>query len=126
MKHSDKAALKVLEIVTNNVAAKVQNGKMAASYDELLDEVADQIEKLGADNNSENLAQHLLDIAGACVIAVASMVAGANVVEETPIEEVEEAPKQFIDVEAAAERARELMIQRARKSNIIITDTLDS
>lgn len=119
---SQAATLKVLEVLANRVGVKLKDVKVkdAQLYD-LMQTVGEAFEKVldAAELEPEQVGERLMDLSAISVIAVASMVAG--VATETG-EKIEEVNRQgVIDIEAAAQRAKQLMIDRAKNSNIVIS-----
>jgi hypothetical protein len=117
MKVSEEAALAILEVVTSRVGARLEKEDRDNTLSEILLDVGNDFEALvdAADLQHDMIAERLTQLAATCVIAVASMVAGSGAVEEKPEGEAK-AKSKYIDMEDAAIRARELMINRAKKN----------
>lgn len=141
---SDEVLLKAIEIVTHHVGLRIQKhgrgafasnheglGVMAEEYHELMEAVKN--------NDDQNYAEEMIDLAVGGIFGLASKI-GAMPVSSTE----EEAPKcecvtedqcdlscekdepkpQFTQVESAAEKARQMMIERAKASGIVISETI--
>jgi hypothetical protein len=126
MKVSQKAALAILEVLTSRIGNKIESEDRNNTLSEILLTVGNDFEAVvdAADLQQDMIAERLMQLATSCVIAVASMVAGADAVEDTTVvDKTVTVGKTTIDIEAAAIRARQLMIDRAAKNNIVIPES---
>lgn len=127
---TDEQLLGALEAVTVGTARRLDKhgrGALASNHEAqgILKEEWDEFKRAVTANDNQNVAEELIDIAVACVIAVASMVAGATTVEDSCVgcncntsdqcTKQEEKP-QHVDVDAAAERARQRLIEIVKQS----------
>jgi hypothetical protein len=139
---TDEVLLKAIELLTHQVGKRIEKhgrGAFVSNHEALGVMTEEYHELVGAvtSNDPMRVAEEMMDVAVSGVIAVASMVAGAKV-EPTQCTcdpsknegctdcPATETPKpQFTDMDAVADRARQLMIERAQKSNLIIASKLD-
>jgi hypothetical protein len=102
---SPEAALKVLEVVTNRVGAKIETEERFATVKDMVFGVNMAFIQLidAAENAPQLIADKLVDLSAVCAIAVASMVAGVEVStqvsapKEEPQEQLTEAEKRAFD-----------------------------
>lgn len=114
MKNSDKAALKIIEVLVSRVGLQLSNETVATSMQDRILNVSVELNKLAEsmESDSEQIPESLMAVAASCVIAVASMVG----VEDCALTD----QSLTVNMEDAAQTARELMIQRAKKSGLYI------
>ena len=127
---TDEQLLQAIEAVTHGVARRLTKhgrGAFASNHEAqgVLKEEWDEFKRAVTENDNQNVAEELIDIAVASVIAVASMVAGAETstvctcgptegctqCPEKTQEETEAVKPTYVDVEDAAERARRRLIE---------------
>lgn len=123
MKNSEKAALKIIEVLTQRIANRLKAEFEGETTEDKIGSLAGDFGRLAdaMEAKNETVAERMIDLAASCVIIVSSMVsdsAASELTNETPL----------INVEEAADKARRMMIERAQKSGLFIApaSTLDS
>lgn len=122
---TNEVLMKVIEGLVQQVGQRLEkHGEGAfASPHEALGVLAEEnwelIEAIKS-NDPYRTAEEWYDNAVTCVFAIASMAASSSV-DSTDDDEVS---VEKVDVEDAAERARQLMIDRAEKSGLIIASDI--
>lgn len=127
----DEVLLKVIELLTQNVGKRLEKhsrGAFVSSHEALgvLEEERMELVEAIQSNDPYRIVEEWLDVGVTVIFAVASMLAIAEVnaeVKETPNKDSD--PPQYVNVEDAAERARQAMIERAKQSNIEIVNDLN-
>ncbi len=118
---SDEALLKAIEIVTHHVGLRIEKhgrGAFASNHEALGVTTEEYFELVDAvkNNDDQNVAEELIDIAVCGIFGLASKIKMEAAITET-------AP--VADMDSAAEKARQMMIDRAAQSGLIISSKLD-
>lgn len=122
---TDEAALKVLEILTKRVGARIaENRTPYLTVDAVMNDIANAQQMLGDGLVTGEIAlvlEALMQQAVVNVIAVVSMVAGDEATADA-LETSTPHPVAKQVAEHPADRARRLMIERARQSGIAVPE----
>lgn len=125
----DEALLKAIEIVTHHVGLRIEKhgrGAFASNHEGLGVVTEEYFELVEAvkQNDDQNYAEEMIDLAVSGIFGLASKIDMRTVSAPTDAPSEEEAAPQFTEVETAAEKARQMMIERAGKAGLIISSTI--